>query len=62
MILNEYGKIMDEEWLKTKEIRKNVDLDYYVIMPNHFHGIIIIESNTVGATRWVALINEKCIR
>jgi len=44
MILNEFGKIVDEEWLKTKEIRKNIDLDYYVIMPNHFHGIIIIES------------------
>ena len=42
MILNESGKIVEEEWLKTKEIRTNVDLDYYVIMPNHLHGIIII--------------------
>jgi len=48
MILNDYGKIAEEKWLKTKEIRKNIDLDYYVVMPNHFHGIIIIESN-VGA-------------
>jgi len=45
MILNEFGKIVDEEWLKTKEIRKNIDLDYYVIMPNHLHGIIIIEQS-----------------
>jgi putative transposase len=43
MILNDYGKIAKKEWLKTKEIRKNIDLDYYVVMPNHFHGIIIIE-------------------
>jgi len=43
MILNDFGKIVNEEWLKTKEIRKNVDLDEYVIMPNHFHGILIIE-------------------
>ena len=42
MILNDVGKIIEEEWLKTKEIRENVDLDYYVIMPNHFHGNIII--------------------
>ena len=48
MILNDYGKIVEEEWLKTKEIRKNIDLDYYVVMPNHFHGIIIIESNVGG--------------
>ncbi len=43
MILSDYGKIVEEEWLKTKEIRKNIDLDYCVVMPNHFHGIIIIE-------------------
>jgi len=43
MILNDVGKIIDEEWNRTIEIRKNVDLDYYVVMPNHFHGIIIIK-------------------
>jgi len=42
MILNDLGKIVEEEWLKTKEIRTNVDLDYYVIMPNHFHGNLIL--------------------
>jgi REP-associated tyrosine transposase len=41
--LNKYGKIVKEEWSRTKEIRKKVDLDYFVIMPNHLHGIIIIE-------------------
>jgi len=40
IILNNYGKIVEEEWLKTKSIRPYVDLDYYVIMPNHFHGSI----------------------
>jgi putative transposase len=47
MILNDLGKIVEEEWLKTKEIRTNVDLDYYVIMPNHFHGIPIIEGSEI---------------
>lgn len=62
MKLNEYGKIAEEEWLKTKEIRKNIDLDYYVIMPNHIHGIIIIEYNeNVRATRWVAPNNDLII-
>jgi len=42
MILNEAGKRVDSEWKKTPVIRKMVELDYYVIMPNHFHGIIII--------------------
>ena len=60
MILNKLGKVIEEEWMRTKEIRKNVDLDYYVIMPNHLHGIIIIEQpiEDVGATRRVAQNKE----
>ncbi len=49
MILNELGDVVEEEWVRTKEIRKNVDLDFYVIMPNHLHGIIIIEQSIEGA-------------
>ena len=44
MVLNELGTIVEEEWLRTEELRKNIELDYYVIMPNHFHGILIINS------------------
>ena len=42
--LNDIGKSVEKEWLITKQIRKNVDLDSYIVMPNHFHAIIIIES------------------
>ena len=42
MALNEYGKIARDEWLKTTQLRKNVSLDEFIIMPNHFHGIICI--------------------
>ena len=45
--LNEFGSLVEAEWLKTGAVRSNVDLDEYVIMPNHFHGILII-SGTVG--------------
>jgi putative transposase len=60
LILNKLGKVVEEEWIKTKEIRKYVDLDYFVIMPNHLHGIIIIEQSIedVGATRRVAQNKE----
>jgi putative transposase len=40
MILNEYGQIAFNEWIKTTEIRSNVELGEFVIMPNHIHGII----------------------
>ena len=47
VILTKTGKIVDEEWLKTKDIRKNVILDEYIVMPNHFHGIIMILNENI---------------
>ncbi len=54
--LNQLGEIVRTEWLKTVDIRGNVELheDEFVIMPNHLHGIIWIVDNAVGATRRVA--------
>jgi putative transposase len=43
-IPNEIGKIVIQEWQKTVEIRKNVYIDDFQLMPNHFHGIIILGS------------------
>ena len=40
--LSDYGKIVNDEWLKSGEIRKEIILDDYVLMPNHFHGIIFL--------------------
>ena len=45
---NECGRVIEEEWLKTAEIRKNVELDVFVVMPNHFHGILVIEDKCRG--------------
>ncbi len=47
MILSEIGKIVESEWLKTPEIRPdmNIVLDEFRVMPNHFHAIIIIGEN-----------------
>ena len=42
MEINEFGQIAQEEWLKTALIRGEIDLGEFVIMPNHFHGIIWI--------------------
>jgi len=58
IVLSNEGKIVNEEWQKTSEIRDNVDLDAYMIMPNHFHGIIVIQNNTVETTRGV-VSNKK---
>jgi putative transposase len=44
IILSDIGIIVQNEWLKTKIIRPelNLYLEDFVIMPDHFHGIIII--------------------
>ena len=42
IILSSVGQIVKEEWQRIKDIRNNVDLDEWIIMPNHLHGIIII--------------------
>jgi len=47
MFLSELGKLLQNEWLKTPDIRPdmNIILDEFVIMPDHFHAIIIIGEN-----------------
>ncbi|MBJ7901188.1 MAG: transposase [Cyanobacteria bacterium RI_101] len=42
MILNQIGKIVEREWLISTEIRPEIGLDAWVIMPDHLHGIMII--------------------
>lgn len=50
MILSDFGKIAEEEWHKSFEIRKELILDEFVIMPNHLHAIIIIDkTNETGS-------------
>jgi len=44
MILNELGKVAKECLLEISNHFPNIELDYFVIMPNHIHGIIIINS------------------
>ena len=55
MILNEFGRIAYNEWVKLPERYPNIDLDVFQIMPNHLHGIIVIP---VGATLAVAPLNS----
>jgi len=46
--LNRFGKIMYECWNDLPNHYANVELDTYVIMPNHFHGIILLV-NGIGS-------------
>jgi putative transposase len=41
--LSPVGEIVTQEWLKTASLRESVELDEFVVMPNHFHGIIFLK-------------------
>jgi putative transposase len=40
--LNEGGRIVEDEWIKTGGMRPRIMLDQFVVMPNHIHGIIVL--------------------
>ena len=42
MVLNDMGRIVLDEWERTPQLRSNVELDVYAIMPNHFHALFHI--------------------
>jgi REP element-mobilizing transposase RayT len=51
MVLNAAGQIAKEEWLKSAELRKEVELDEFVIMPNHVHGIVRLRADDLPVAR-----------
>jgi putative transposase len=59
MILSPVGQIVAEEWQRTSEVRPNVTLDEWIVMPNHLHGILVISETplrgvSTGDTRLAA--------
>jgi len=40
--LNQTGKLVSNEWLRLQTRFPGVEIDEFVIMPNHLHGVIII--------------------
>ncbi|HEX7342775.1 MAG TPA: transposase [bacterium] len=57
MRLNGWGMLVKDEWARIHQLRQNVELDAFVIMPNHVHGIVCIldygtvQNPDVGARR-----------
>ena len=49
MLLNNVGEIVQQEWFETAKIRPYVELNEFIVMPNHFHGIIILNDQTASS-------------
>ena len=55
MRLSEGGKIADECWRNIPMHYPSVFLDEYIIMPNHVHGVILIDNDDVGVQNFEPL-------
>ncbi len=44
MILNQLGRLVNEDWQKLKKHWPHVDLMECIVMPNHLHGILVIKA------------------
>ncbi len=49
MILSEIGKIAHDCWFEIPKHFNNIELDEFIVMPNHIHGIVIINENNAGS-------------
>lgn len=62
VLLNEYGRVVEEYIDGIKERFDNVHIEEFVVMPNHLHGIIMIEQS-VGIIHELSLqasFAERC--
>lgn len=48
MHLSEFGEVARSFWLEISEHFKEIRTDEFSVMPNHLHGILIIERKMVG--------------
>ena len=51
MVLNGPGKIVSEKWKWLETQYEYVELGEWVVMPNHFHGILMIHGDRRGGLR-----------
>ena len=63
MQLNIWGTIVQEELVRTPTVRLTIEIDAFVVMPNHIHVIVAIDStNGVGAHSCAPLPQESRTR
>jgi putative transposase len=49
MALNDLGRILEQRWHALPEHHPNVELDEFIIMPNHMHFIVCIDNRAQQA-------------
>jgi len=61
MILNDTGKMAERFWKEIPDQFPFIELDNFVIMPNHVHGILIIKRGTAETRLIASLLHSPCV-
>ena len=61
MVLNDAGRIVVDAWEWLGVRHGYVDLDAYVVMPNHLHGIIVITDRGWGCSEMAPSARRKSL-
>ena len=51
LVLNEFGQIVSEKWQWLESQYRYIELGAWIVMPNHFHGILVIHDFGRGGSR-----------
>ncbi|MCP4375339.1 MAG: transposase [bacterium] len=69
MVLNRSGRIARDEWLRSADVRSELRLDGFVVMPNHIHGIVFLDGQKgdppvvgAGQTIWQRNYHDHIVR
>ena len=58
MHLNDMGEMAEKYWVEIPQYFPFVSLGNFVIMPNHMHGILIIDNPAIVQTRLIASLSD----
>ncbi len=62
MRVNEYGRVVQDEWSRTAVLRPNIILDAFIVMPNHCHGIVVITGPSKGVLQYAPTTHAASLR
>lgn len=62
MIVNKFGRVVMQQWNKLPYRFHNIELGAFVVMPNHVHGIIVINDAGRGTAEDFNDPNEETPR
>lgn len=58
--LSEMGAYVRAEWMRTAEMRPHVMLDAFVVMPNHFHAVVLFEDMSLSSENDGTATSRAC--